>query len=279
MDNKYREILNELYEIYEKINAYQEEALKLQNQIGERTNSISEQLDLQTTNLSEFKEKILGYINEFSNKLNDVSNKISTDFQNTTQKRIDTIKLELSSEVGLLLKSISKTFAEVYGNLNKDRIELINKLNENLELNKNEGNVVKDITTQLEEQNKYLAIITKESKNNISKHLDETKYIKEELELLKQNFELKYVYNKKRIIFTSIFSLIMIIMISSAIFASIYMIAYYLKLIFFPNRIYTLVIGILLLVLSIGLIAILALVIFNPPTFLKKNKQRKGKNE
>lgn len=59
MDNKYREILNELYEIYEKINAYQEEALKLQNQIGERTNSISEQLDLQTTNLSEFKEKIL----------------------------------------------------------------------------------------------------------------------------------------------------------------------------------------------------------------------------
>ncbi len=274
--NKYHNILNELYEAVDKIDNYQQEAKRVIELIGSGTVTNNEQLELQTQKLEELKDKITNYIDGYNAMFNEITINVSKEFEESIKKNVSVVKKELVSETSQILESINETFMEVYGNLNKDRLELIEKLKETLTLQEKETNIVKDMNTQIEEQNKYLKTINKESKDNIEVHFESIRSIKEELELLKENFDLKYVYNKKRILLTSIFSFIMLIMITATVISSIFMFSYYFKLIFFPNRLYTLFIGILTTILGIGLVALLVIVLIKPPTFIKTRKVTKG---
>ena len=273
--NKYHNILNELYEAVDKIDNYQQEAKRVIELIGSGTVTNNEQLELQSQKLEELKDKITNYIDGYNAMFNEITINVSKEFEESIKKNVSVVK-ELVSETSQILESINETFMEVYGNLNKDRLELIEKLKETLTLQEKETNIVKDMNTQIEEQNKYLKTINKESKDNIEVHFESIRSIKEELELLKENFDLKYVYNKKRILLTSIFSFIMLIMITATVISSIFMFSYYFKLIFFPNRLYTLFIGILTTILGIGLVALLVIVLIKPPTFIKTRKVTKG---
>ncbi len=274
--NKYHNILNELYEAVDKIDNYQQEAKRVIELIGSGTVTNNEQLELQSQKLEELKDKITNYIDGYNAMFNEITINVSKEFEESIKKNVSVVKKELVSETSQILESINETFMEVYGNLNKDRLELIEKLKETLTLQEKETNIVKDMNTQIEEQNKYLKTINKESKDNIEVHFESIRSIKEELELLKENFDLKYVYNKKRILLTSIFSFIMLIMITATVISSIFMFSYYFKLIFFPNRLYTLFIGILTTILGIGLVALLVIVLIKPPTFIKTRKVTKG---
>lgn len=278
--NKYQNILNDLYDTVERIDSYQQDAQKLIDLIGTGTSSNNEQLELQTKKLEELREKITSYIESYNVIFDELTESVSNEFRESLNTNVELVKKELVSETGQVLESINKTFMEVYGNLNKDRAELIQKLNETLTLQEKETNIVKGINDEIVEQNKYLKTINDESKDNIENYFEAIKAMKEELELLKENFELKYVYNKKRILLTSIFSISMLLMIAATIVTTIFMFSYYFKLIFFPNRLYTLFIGILTSILSIGLITLLTIVIIKPPTFIKTRKVKKvNKNE
>lgn len=270
--NKYHNILNELYEAVNKIDNYQQEAKRVIELIGTGTAINNEQLELQSKKLEELKDKIANYIDGYNAMFNEITINVSKEFEDSIKKNVSIVKKELVSETSQILESINKTFMEVYGNLNNDRLELIEKLKETLSLQEKETNFVKNMNIQIEEQNKYLKLISEESKDNIDNHFESIKAMKEELELLKENFDLKYVYNKKRILYTSIFSLVMLIMIAATVITSVFMFSYYFRLIFFPDRLYTLFLGILTSVLGVGLIVLLTIVLIKPPTFIKIRK-------
>lgn len=278
--NQYKEILNELYSTIDKINEYQSKANDLQRMIGDESSKNKKIIDEQNESLEQLKTKVNYYIEEYNNSFDHIMEKVSIEFETSTNKSLEVIKNELSSETNILMETIMRSLNEVYGNLNKERKELIDNLELTLNHNKNETSIVKDIEKEIKEQNKYLKTINDESKNYIDTYIIEIKTLKEEIELLKENFELKYAYNKKRIIMTSIYSFIMIMMITIVGLTAFYMFAYYFKLIYFPQRIHTLIIGILLIILALGLVFQLIFTIFRPPTFLKVGKGKKrNRNE
>lgn len=272
---QYKDILDELYNTVQKIDDFQKKAETILELIGDKSSETTNHLEAQRQKLDELKKEINEHLMNYESMFKEMSLSISETFKESINVNIELVKKELESETNELLKKVIQTFSAVYGNLNKDREELLKKLNVSLELQEKEGNVVKDINQQIVNQNQYLSTINNESKANIGKYFESINNIKEELEVLKQNFEVKYVYDRKRIIATSIFSFFMVVMISISIVTSFYMFAYYTRLIFFPNRVHTLIIGILLAFLTIGLIAILGLVIVKPPTFLKTRKGKK----
>src|SRR5690554_2359457 len=244
--------------------------------IGDESSKNKKIIDEQNESLEQLKTKVNYYIEEYNKSFDHIMEKVSIEFETSTNKSLEVIKNELSSETNILMGTIMRSLNEVYGNLNKERKELIDNLELTLNHNKNETSIVKDIEKEIKEQNKYLKTINDESKNYIDTYIIEIKTLKEELDLLKENFELKYVYNKKRVIMTSIYSFIMIMMITIVGLTAFYMFAYYFKLIYFPQRIHTLIIGILLIILGLGLVFQLIFTIFRPPTFLKvgKGKER-----
>ncbi len=273
--NQYKEILNELYNTIDKINEYQSKANDLQRIIGDESSKNKKIIEEQNESLEQLKTKVTYYIEEYNNSFDHIMEKVSIEFETSTNKSLEVIKNELSSETNILMETIMKSLNEVYGNLNKERKELIDNLELTLNHNKNETSIVKDIEKEIKEQNKYLKTINDESKNYIDTYIKEIKTLKEELDLLKENFELKYVYNKKRVIITSIYSFIMIMMITIVGLTTFYMFAYYFKLIYFPQIIHPLIIGILLIILGLGLVFQLIFTIFRPPTFLKVGKGKK----
>ena len=272
---QYHDILNELHQSVEKINDYQLETKKLQEIIENTTNESKKALNDQDKKLIELKENVTYYIQEYQDSVKHITSSVSAEFKELTNQSTESINNELSSEMNKVLKNITEDLVQVYGSLNKERQDLIDKLNEATNINKNEGSIIKEIKDEINHQNKHLSEINKETKTNIEKHYAEILDLKSEIEILKENFELKYVYNKKRISLTIIFAVLMLLMIGVTIFTSVYMFSYYSRLIFFPSRMHTLVIGILLCILAAGLIGLLTIVIFKPPTFIKVKKRGK----
>lgn len=274
---QYHEILNELYKTVDKIEGYQKKAEELQLLIGNKATENNETLEVQNEKLEQLRLKVEGYIDEYNDAFKKVVSGVSEEFKVSTTQSIETIKNEISSETSKLINDVTKSLSEVYGNLNKERLELIEKLEITLSHNKNESTIVKEIENEIKVQNEYLSKINFESKEYIEQYKEEIETLKEELDILKENFDLKYVYDKKRIAVTSIYSFITIIMISISMVTAFYMMAYYTRLIFFPQRMHTLIIAIALFILSLGLLSQLLLIIFRPPTFLKTIKKRKIK--
>lgn len=276
---QYHDILNELHLSIEKITTYQQEVKKLQEIIEKTTKETQTSLDSQDLKLDVIKNNMSKYINDYQISINNIALGVSNDFREITNKSVTSIKNDLTDEINAMLLKITDALTQVYGNLNQERQELIDKINESLNINRNEGSIIKGIKSEIDEQNEYLSSINKETKNNIKMYFDEIKNLKSEIELLKDNFELKYVFNKKRITLTTIFSFLMVLMISISIITATYMFSYYSRLIFFPNRVHTLVIGILMCLLCVGLVTLLLLVILRPPTFTRVRKAEKNEEK
>lgn len=276
---KYKAIITELKDSVKQIENYQEEAKNIIKIIGNEAQFSNNQLIEHSLKLDELKERILEYTKDYNAKIDEVSKGVSNEFKEQIDKNMLMVKDELKSETSEALIMITKTFNEVYSSLNNERLELIESLNKSLELQTKEGILVQEIKDELQEKNDNLTEITIQAKENVQTHYDAILAIKEEVDILKKNFELRYVYDKKRIILTSVFSFVMLLLVAITVITSIYMFMYYSKFIFFPNRTHTLLIGISLILLAVVLLSMIVFILIKPPTFLRINKKRGRKNE
>jgi hypothetical protein len=276
--NEYKELLNQLNTILIRIGEYENQIKDLQSFMEQKSNQNNDLIDKQISKVDELKLKINSYIDNYNLVFKNAAQSLTEKLDNAAQMNIEKVKSELTKEVSQVLVAITSSFKEVYGNLNENRKELLYQLQATVEINKKEEISISQLNQQMMKQNEYLRTINNESKSYIDQYFNEIRSLKEELDLMKENFELKYVFNRKRILITSIASLSLITMIIITFICAAFMFAYYSRLIFFPNRSNTLLYGILLSVLGIGLLCLLIVILVKPPTFLriKKNIKIKG---
>lgn len=190
---------------------------------------------------------------------------------------IETLKIELKSEIDNILKNINKTYLDELANISKERNHILKSLEITIELSKKEEEKLSQLNVQIENQNKHLMGVNKEANEYFEEYNLAMKNMKNELETVKENFELKYVYNRKRIIFTLITSFVLIGMVVGTFISAAYMYMYYTRRIFFPNRSDTLLLGFMLTVLGILLVGLLIIILIKPPIFLKRYKKELSK--
>lgn len=277
--NEYKELLNQLNDTMSRIDHYQIQIKEVQSLIEEKSNKSFDIFNEQLESIETLRSKITDYVDDYQAKFEHTSSDLSLKLRESATENIKKVISELESEVSLVLINVEKTFDEVYGNLNKSRTELIQHLEQAVDLSKNEEAHLQKLNEQIFNQNQYLSAINNESKAYIKQYFTEIASLKEELDVMKENFDLKYVYNKKRIVLTSIATLSLMFMIAVSIISAVFMFSYYSRLIFFPSRTSTLIYGILLSILGIGLISLLVLILFRPPTFIKTKRKTKIKGE
>lgn len=274
--NEYKELIKDLNTSLIKLDEYEDQLKSLQNSLESKTTKTNDLFKEQIEQIEKIKSSIDQHIIEYNNIFKNETKNLENKLDEIATDNIKQVKLELTNQISEVMSNVSKEFEEQFDKLHENRKVLVEKLTQIVDVNKNEGTQISQLNDQIAKQNEYLKTINDESKAYINQYFEEIKSLKEELALIKENFELKYVFNGKRIFLTTIASLILIAMIIIVGMSAVFMFLYYTRYIIFPNREITLLYGILLTLLGFGLIGILIIILVKPPTFLKVKKGNKG---